>query len=308
MYVAASLSSLWNYHREGISRDGVLKRYALIYENIIFNHRGIGIGKGQLAETLGECISMLVHKADSLHERKSLGKNKEFCKIFIDCWDFVEDAGKFESQVHSVIQENGYSRIGDFCHNEIRRINGLSSESYEYDIDDVKELYSDISADIGINQLLLNNSIDLIPSYSPIIGRAISNEFHLHGIECYDMFDDGILVPDFESLSWDEIIELRNDNNIKNFRKMIRDLSEGDKNMNDALVAKVQKDLWELIAELKPNTLKSFLSGFLGNLPSPTILNPIGVGAAINDTYKSHKTLKNYGHLYFIQNIRSKVS
>ena len=78
MYVASSLSSIWNYHREGLSREGVMKRYALLYDNIIFNRRGIGIGPGEIASSLGEAVSMLINPAQTLAERRSYGKTRRF--------------------------------------------------------------------------------------------------------------------------------------------------------------------------------------------------------------------------------------
>ena len=305
MYVASSISSIWNFHRENISREGVMKRYALLYDHVIFNRRGVGIGPGEMASSLGECVSMLINPGETLADRKSLGKNKAFCDIFVDCWDFVSDANRFESDVHTVVDESVNNRIGEFCHQEIRRINGLNDDSYAYDIDDVKELYGDLSTDLGINQLLLREGVELVPSYAPIVGRALSNEYSHQGIECHNLFNSDILVPDFDALSWDEIIDLRSDKYIHAFRKVVFDLARSNPDVNEALVNKVQSDLWKLVSESKPNVLKTFLTGFLGNLPSPTILNPIGVGSLIKDTYKENKLNNNYGHVFFIQGIRS---
>ena len=303
MYVASSLSSLWNYYREGLSREGVMKRYALLYEKVIFNRRGIGIGKGELAENLGQAVSMLIHPGKTLPERKLYGSNKAFCDIFVDCWEFVEDASKFESSIFDVLDSQIHKRIGDFCHQELSIIHGGKT----YDIDDAKDLYGDLAVDLGMNQLLNKEGVDLIPSYAPIIGRALSNEYQHQGVECHELFSNDFLIPSFDELTWDEIIDLRTDKNIESFRSVVFEVAqENPKSLDQALISKVHSDLWSLASEVKPNITGTLLTGFIGNLPSPILLNPVGVGAAIKDSYQAKKRIEKYGHVFFIQGIRGK--
>jgi hypothetical protein len=304
MYVASSTSSLFNYQRENISREAVLKRYALLYDNILFDRRGCPIGPGEIAETLADYVSLLICEGSTLEEMKILGKNKSFSSLFVDCWDVVDNAEKFNSEVFSTIDEDIQQRIGDFSHKEIRRINGLPEDSYDYDIDDVKEINGDLFIDIGINKLLLERGIEIVPSYSPIVGRALQNEYKYRGIECHSLFEEDVLVPDFDSLSWGEILDLREDKYLKAFRKVVFDIATSTNNVEPALVARVQSDLWNLVSDAKPNVARTFLTGILGNLPSPIVLNPIGVGAAIKDTYDAKKLEAKYGHVFFINNMR----
>ena len=301
MYVANSLSGLWNYHREGLSREGVMKRYALLYDNIIFNRRGIGIGKGEIAESLGQAVSMLIHPGQTITERKSYGSSKAFCDIFIDCWEFTENASKFEKDILEVVDSNTQARIAEFCHQELSKIHGDGG----YDIDDAKELYGDLTVDLGINQLLQNEGVGLVSSYAPIVGRALSHEYEHQGIECHGLFSNGLLIPNFDELCWEQIIELRADNYIEAFRSMVFETAiDNPASLDEALIKKVQSDLWNLASEVKPSITKTALTGFLGNLPSPLILNPVGVGAAIYDTYRAKKRADKYGHVFFIQGIR----
>ena len=304
MYVASSTSSLFNYQRENISREAVLKRYALLYDNILFDRRGCPIGRGDIAETLAEFISMLICEGETLEDRKKLGKDKDFSKLFVDCWDVVDNAEKFNSEVFSTIDEDIQKRIGEFSHQEVRRVNGLPEDSYKYDIDDVKEINGDLFIDIGVNKLLLEQGIELVPSYSPIVGRALKNEYEHNGIECHSLFNSDILVPDFDSLSWGEIIDLREDKYLKAFREVVFGIATTSDDLDPALVSKVQGDLWELVADAKPNLARTFLSGILGNLPSPTVLNPIGVASALKDANDARKLESKYGHVFFINNMR----
>lgn len=304
MYVASSTSSLFNYQRDNISPEAILKRYALLYDNILFDRRGCPIGPGDIAETLSECISMLICEGGTLEERKKLSKDKGFSNLFVDCWDVVDNAEKFHYEVFSTIDEDIQKRIGEFSHREIRRVNGLPEDSYKYDIDDVKEINGDIFIDIGVNKLLLERGIELVPSYSPIVGRALKNEYDHNGIECHSLFNNDILVPDFDSLSWGEVIDLRGDKYLKAFRETVFGIATTSGDLDPALVSKVQGDLWELVADAKPNVARTFLSGFLGNLPSPTVLNPIGVASAVEDVIEARKLEKKYGHIFFINNMR----
>ena len=307
MFVASSSSNIFNYLHEGISPENVLKRYALLFDNVIFNRDGCPIGKGQLASTLGEYVSMLISEASTLAGRRQLAKDKGFSKIFIDCWDIVKDAKAFQDNLPTAIRSDVLNRIGTFCHQEIRRLNNVEQDSYSYDIDEVRVLYGDIYGDIGVNQLLLNENIEVIPSYCPLIGRALSDEYKVQGIECHDLFKEQVLVPNFDELSWGEIIDLRNDKYVKSFRDVIYEISEKGQSLNKGLVSKVQNDLWSLVADEKPNITKSFLTGVIGNLPSPTIVNPIGVFAACKDVYDATQSEKRYGHVYFVHNLKSKL-
>lgn len=305
MYVASSLSSLWNYYREGLSRESVMKRYALLYDNVIFNRRGIGIGPGNFAESLGEAVSMIIHPGNTLAERKSYGKNDEFCKIFIDCWEFTENAAKFENRIHDAMSNESKKRIGEFCHEELKRVHG----EHGYHIDDARELYGDLSADLGINQLLQDEGVGIISSYAPIVGRALKNEYAHNNIECHELFKNDLLNPSFDDLTWDEIIELRSDKYIHHFRKMVFENTIDTPEKPDlALTYKVQSDLWNLAREVKPNITETFLTGFLGNLPSPLILNPVGLCSAIAQTYEAKQRSDKYGHVFFIQNVRDKIN
>lgn len=304
MYVASSTSSLFNYQREGISREAVLKRYALLYDNILFDRRGCPIGPGEIAETLSECISMLICDGETLEDRKKLGKDKDFSTLFVDCWDVVDNAERFNSEVFSTIDETTQKRLGEFSHREIRRVNNLPEDSYDYDIDDVKEINGDLFIDIGVNKLLLEQGIELVPSYSPIVGRALQNEYEHNGIECHSLFKNDLLVPDFDSLSWGEIIDLRQDKYLKAFRNVVFGIATTSEDLDPALVSKVQGDLWGLVSDAKPHMAKTFLSGFLGNLPSPIILNPIGIASAVKDIHDAKKLEERYGHVFFINNMR----
>lgn len=307
MDVISSIPSLFNFQREGISRDGLMKRYAILFDRIIFNRHGAPIGSFGI-ESLAEFVSMLISTGESLKGRKSLGKNKRFQSLFVDCWDVVKDAERFESIRYDVVPEEARSRLGEFCFSEVRRVNGLPADSYAFDIDDVKELSGDLYADIGLNILAGAEGLDIIPNYSPLIGRALENEVVLANGQCHELFNGGLLVPDFDSFSWDEVLELREDKYVIAFRTAVYELMKGGTSFDSALQQKVQADLWGLADDVRPNVRQSILAGIGSNLPSPIVVNPIGVGLALKDISDNRIRENRYGHVFFIQSARRRRS
>jgi hypothetical protein len=305
MNVISSMSSLFNFERENISRIGLMKRYALLFDGVVFNRYGAPIGNDDICETLGEFVSMLVSTGETPNERKQLGKNKRFSEIFIDCWDLVENPEEFERQKFHVLDEASQKRVGDFCFSEVRRLNGLSSDSYKFDIDDVRELSGDITSDIGLNLLALAEGVDIVPSYSPIISRALNSEAQHNGGKTFELFQSDLVIPDFESFSWDEILELRNDKYIHSFRSVVHGLLQKEENIDKALIERVQVDLWSLAADVQPNVRQTYLEAIGSNLPSPVIINPIGVAASLRDIYQAKQMERKYGHVYFVQKLKS---
>lgn len=300
MNVLSSQPGLFNFDREGVSSSALMKRYALLFDNVIFNRFGAPIGdnSASLANNLGEWMSLVVTPGANLEERKKLGRNTKFSSIFIDCWDLVSDPGRFEMQKIEIIDKGTHDRISDFCFREIRRKNSLPDDSYKFDIDDVHELGSDITSEIGMNMLLLSEGVDLIPSYSPLIGRALESEIKRNTGECYEIFQTDLITPDFDALSWDEILELREDGNILAFRKVVFELLRRNTDVDAALFKKVQDDLWSLVTDIKPNLRQTFLEAIGSNLPSPIIVNPIGLAASLRDIYQSNELTRKYGHIF----------
>jgi hypothetical protein len=303
MDVISSIPSLYNFHREGISPDGLMKRYAILFDQIIFNRHGAPMGDFGI-KSLAEVVSMLISTGESLYERRLLGGNKRFQSLFVDCWDVVRDAERFESMKYEVIPEVVQNRLSEFCFSEIRRTNDLPADSYAFDIDDVKELSGDLYADIGLNILAREEGLDVVPNYSPIIGRALANEIAIADGQCHELFNGGLLVPDFDSFSWDEVLELREDRHVKSFRKAVYKLMGSGAPLDTTLQQGVQNDLWRLAADVRPNVRQSVLAGIGSNLPSPIIVNPIGVGLALKDIKDSIERENKYGHVFFIQSIR----
>jgi len=304
MNVISSIPSLFNFQREGISSNALMKRYAILFDKIIFNRHGAPIGDG-LIGSLPDFVSMHLSSGENLQERLSLGRNKRFQNLFVDCWDMVGNVEKFESMRFQIMSAEARARLGEFCFSEVRRDNNLPSESYAFDIDDVNELSSDLYADIGLNLLAVSEGLDVVPSYSPIIGRALTNETQFSGGQCHELFNGGLLIPDFDTFTWDEILELRDDKYVKAFRNAVYELMGSSNFLDSSLQQRVQTDLWSLANDARPNVRQSVLAAIGSNLPSPLIVNPISVGLALKDIRDNRERDNKYGHVFFIQKMRS---
>jgi len=303
MNVISSIPSLYNFQREGISLSGLLKRYAILFDQIIFNRHGAPISDG-LIGSLSEFVSMFASPEDDRQKRLSLGLNRRFKSLFVDCWDMVSDVEKFESMRFQMVSAESQARLSDFCFSEIRRANNLPSNSYAFDIDDVNQLSGDLYADIGLNLLAVAEGLEVVPSYSPIIGRALANETQFSGGQCHELFNGGLLIPDFDEFTWDEILELRDDKYVKSFRNVVYELMNNGTSIEPSLQQRVQDDLWHLAADMRPNVRQSVLGAIGSNLPSPLIVNPIGVGLALKDIRDNRERENKYGHVFFIQKMR----
>lgn len=280
-----------------------MKRYAILFDHIVFNRHGAPIGDFGI-NSLAELVSILISTSESLNKRRLLGTNKRFQSIFVDFWDVVRDAESFESMKYEVIPKDVQDRLSEFCYSEVRRTNDLPADSYAFDIDDVNGLSGDLYADIGLNILAIAEGLDVVPNYSPIIGRALANEIAIADGQCHELFSGGLLVPDFDSFSWDEVLELREDRHVKSFRKAVYKLMGSGAPLDATLQQGVQNDLWRLAADVRPNVRQSVLAGIGSNLPSPIIVNPIGVGLALKDILDNRERENKYGHVFFIQSMR----
>lgn len=220
----------------------------------------------------------------------------------------VYDPEKFERKMFEIIDRETQERVSEFCFREIRRQNNLPDDSYKFDIDDVRELSGDITSDIGMTLLALSEGMDVIPSYTPMIGKVLELEIERNGEHCHEVFSSELIVPDFDAYSWNEILELRNDDNIKAFRMVIYGLLQKNNNIDRMLFKKILSDLWSLVTDVKPNVRQTILEAIGSNLPSPIGINPIGIATSLRDICEANCLKRKFGHIFFVQQLKEKQS
>lgn len=305
MKIISSLSSLLNFERENVALDNLFKRYALIYETVIFNRWGAPIGSNDPFKTVAEFLSVRISSnKNDFPNRMKLAQEKAFRDIFVDCWDIVPNAENFEKRRRKYHSNNEHNDLSQFCFKEIRRQNALPADSFEFDINDVNVLAADLRDDVSINLLAESEGFGTTPNYSPLIERAYSNEISSSGSSLHELFENGILIPDFGDFSWSEILELRNDPTIKQFREIVFKIIDEDGEIDSNFTARIQKDLWNLAKEIKPDIKKSFLSAIATNIPSSFLINPCSVYSFVKEIHDERKMLDKYGHVFFIQRMR----
>lgn len=108
--------------------------------------------------------------------------------------------------------------------------------------------------------------------------------------------------PDFGLLSWPEIYELRSDPSVRSFRKKIREMQEvddinefTDKNLEEAYL----KDLEDAFIRRRPNPLRTFIRGVVGNFPFP-VINPFGWLFSSADFKSELKDFRDLNWINFI--------
>ncbi len=123
----------------------------------------------------------------------------------------------------------------------------------------------------------------------------------------FDIFSEAInsRLPDLNNVTWDEIVELRNNSCFNNFReKMIhlhKMVHSGDINSVKELIDKLQfSEMKELLLELRPSPHKFLVKAIISKIPMGLPINPISALLNTHKILKEKKILKKYGWIYFL--------
>lgn len=293
-----------NFRRSKISVSSMYKRYALLFDQVIFNRHGCPIGKGDLFSNLHEYVSTLASEKLELNEKLKLSRNKKFQRLFIDLWDVVDDPEKTQAEARDYVSDFQNDEISNFSwgRNLIDEEIGIHNHQKEYKAAAI--VGGDISSDLGFNFLLKNRYCDFYINFAPVVAQSVSSS--QQGPDVGDLFSTDLVIPKFEELSWDQILELREDKNIKAFRRKLFSLEDREELLDETLSSELESALWDLASQVKPNIGKSSLEAVLSNLPLPTIINPFGLYYGAKSVYQNHKNKKAYSWVYFVQSMRDK--
>jgi len=281
-----------NFERSQIDIETIYKRYALLYDRVIFNRHGCPIGKGDLFSNLPSYIACTAANRQDRKEGLSLARNNQFKDIFIDMWDLFENPETMHQRASDYLDPKIVNKISKFSwlRNELDEKMGLHNHHKEYKAASIVD--SDISSDLAFNLMLADKIDDFNISLPPVIGEAIKSVNKVN--EELNLFTTDLLFPDFESLSWDQILELRQDKYIASFRKKVfSSIGQGlhvDKTLHESL----DKDLWYLAEQCKPNIGSRLIELVLSNIPLSIPINPVscffGGKALIQDIKNKEKS------------------
>ncbi len=304
MKVYSSFSNTMNFKRSGVSMPSVYKRYALMYDHIVFNRYGCPIGKKDLFPTFHDYISAIAREKSSLNDGLILGKNKKFQNLFVDMWDLVDDPEEFHSLASEYVSAFDTNEISKFSwgRNLIDEEMGIYNHDKEYKAAAI--VSSDITSDIGFNLLLKDKFDSFTINFAPVIGEVLRTS--LETMDVNTLFSTELIIPNFEEMTWDEILELREDKYIKQFRNKVYSYGTNTANLDEVLNKDLDSALWDIANQCKPNLGKSIFEAVVSNLPSPTIVNPFGLYYSARDISNTHKSNEENSWVYFIQNIKSR--
>ena len=106
MEVYSSFSNVINFKRSNIPIQGIYKRYAILFDKIIFNRYGCPIGDHDLFTSLPEYISTFASDEEDFKQKLNLSKNKKFQDLFIDLWDLSENPEKLNYEASEYVSEH----------------------------------------------------------------------------------------------------------------------------------------------------------------------------------------------------------
>ena len=103
------------------------------------------------------------------------------------------------------------------------------------------------------------------------------------------------LLPNLETLSWLDVLEIRDTVSPEHMRKLIDRVGGSQLETVGDLIEKMNQDFRNFFLANLPRTRQAVLKGFAGNIPVPVIgINPIAVGLALQDIFSSKKQYKTY--------------
>ncbi|MFK3663111.1 hypothetical protein ACI2I2_21790 [Scandinavium sp. NPDC088450] len=302
MDVYSSFSNVINFKRSNISIQGIYKRYAILFDKIIFNRYGCPIGNNNLFASLTEYTSTFASDEKDLKKKLNLSKNKKFQDLFIDLWDLFENPESLNNEARNYVSEHQSETISKFSWGRtlIDKEMGIHNHNSEYKAASI--VWGDISSDLGFNFLLKNNHKNLHINFAPVVASAVNSAQQTSNIQ--NLFATDLIIPNFEELTWEQVLELREDKYIKAFRKKYFSIEKNDKNIDLELNSDLDEALWDLASQIRPNITKSIMEAVLSNLPFPSIANPFGIYYGARDTLRNIENKNNHSWVYFIQSAK----
>ena len=115
-----------------------------------------------------------------------------------------------------------------------------------------------------------------------------------------------LLIPDFEQLSWDEVIALRENRFYGPFKEWYaRQCVKLDAGASvNSVEQEATAALWKLTKEVQPNVTATIVKGVIGNLPIPVFGQIYGIGSAAMDVYSDVSLKNRYGWLFWLSEAR----
>lgn len=309
-----SLHTLHWLYRAGISPESALKRAAIFHDQLLIDSRQ------SYAEVI-KLMSLQASEDDAISS--SLADDKRFKEMFAPTSSVEPKIAQYREELNSEItaqiQTEDFKRIqllefatahaqtGDEV-TPAMKPNPERGNSMARFWAHVVGLYRELAYDFYLFDHLVSADKSIVGLGSPYHGEAITQKKGLPPGS--DLQSTDLEIPDFASLSWDAIIDLRQDRFIVSFRdRFSRSFGTTPlKEFKEEIERSISRDFWRLIKDVEPSVRKAVISGILGNIPlGPIPINPVGIGYAIENVRNQSRMAQEFGWLFFVERARSKA-
>lgn len=312
MYINSDTIAVFSYNTLDLfptfcEPSDVIKRAAILFNRLLFHPQGIP-KEYKKRRTKVELLADIAAKYE--HEREYLRRSQEFSDFILLTDELVEDTESFYRKIYNISRESSAKwKIDDlYSSARFKKTVGLHP-----DPEDIHTWYSwklTLFLDFclfDVAKEMFPNAVGLFSDLHKEVIRFATNKVNNEAqeIELITRLET-LSIADFAKISWPKIFELRKSEFLANFRHRLSEIANVQASSSKNIDIEVFSDLWNLMADFRPDLPRSYFTAILGNLPLPIILNPVSLLAAVKDIKKQHTLKKQYGWLFFIQEAKKK--
>ena len=278
----------------GISPIPMLKRAAILCDRIYMDTQGLGVPGGLLERKI-------LHKLlGGESEGHDLLLDPEFRRLLLRPQDFG-------SAAPDLVQAVSAAHFGPLYSAALSVVEALPDRVLEpiaapwrgVDYKARGALGIELTEDMYRPEALrpwLPNAVGLVTPLHTRVMKALGREWNGDPFpEILELAEKRIV--DYGVLPWREILKLRRSSFVDEFRDRMKTMrSESEGSVMNALWS----DLWRFAQENRPSPRRTLLSGVLGNLPLPLVLNPVSVAQSVRDVWRANHQEGSFGWLYFV--------
>jgi hypothetical protein len=300
--------------KSGIRPDAFLKNAAIAFDTIYFH-----LGAADDLRMNFTDIEMLAGWAGSTNgESMSLCNNRRFREMFVPAAEVFTELSDYNARQFLRAREHVSTRMLDGMADIAAQTYGVSVEQVRSGM--IGNTWKNIPAFAVHDVLVLGQmrrvNSKIVGAFATAHVLLLASEIRSHGVTAdpighlvlTDNLKDCPLFPDFTSMSWDEIFELREHAKIGQFRNKLQTISEKSllypRSNWTPLWKEYFRDLEILAQDVNPSIVQSGIIGALGSIPLE-IPNPLSAIARGLSFLEQRDRNSRYGWLYFVQHAKS---
>jgi hypothetical protein len=129
----------------------------------------------------------------------------------------------------------------------------------------------------------------------------------------FDLFSEVVeqRLPNFDELSWEKVLELRNHQFLENFRSKLVEVQNKYRESDIIAAAEIVQemelnDLRTLARMVRSSGRMTLIKFIVSNIPLPIPVNPVSVGLGIKDLATERVRTAQFGWLYFLLDLQGR--